>query len=233
MRTDPSLASPAVRPGPGLRLAQVVSYVVNPIVLPPLTFVLTLAHFLAPPREFLVLTASAILFFCLVPLGYVVSMVRRGQAGSLEVRERTARFRPMIVTIVSGLAGFGVFFVASETGRPFLLLAAGTYVLNVALSLLVTRWWKISIHLIALAGFLASGLFVAESLWPWSVGSVFSTAWLYPSLMLIPLLMWARVRSGAHTPAQVLAGGICGFAVTLAELVILTPPFLAWHGAGF
>jgi membrane-associated phospholipid phosphatase len=230
MRTEPSLASPAVRPGPGLRLAQGVSYVVNPIVLPPLTFALTLAHFLAPPREFLLLTATAVLFFCLVPLAYVISMVRRGQARSLEVRDRRARFRPMIVTIVSGLAGFGAFFLASETGRPFLLLAAGTYVLNVALSLLVTRWWKISIHLIALAGFLASGLFIAEILWPWPVGSVFSTSWLYPALLLIPLLMWARVRSGAHTPAQVLAGALGGFLVTTMELAVMTPIVMSRYG---
>ncbi len=223
MRTDPSLAPPAVRPGPGLRLAQGVSYTINPIVLPPLTFALTVLHFKAPPREAALLTAAAVLFYAVLPLAYVIHMVRMGRAGSLEVRERSARIRPMLVTIGSGVAGLFALAAVSEIGRPFILLAAATYVTNVALSLLVTRWWKISIHLIGLAGFLASGLFIASFGWPWPTGTAFALRWLYPALLSVPLLMWARVRSGAHTPAQVFAGALGGFVVTTMELAVMTP----------
>lgn len=207
-----------------------MSYVINPIVLPPLAFWLMLVHFRAPGLEVLQVTAVTAFFFALVPLAFAMMMVRSGRAQTIEIRDRSARIAPLLITLGSGVAGWAGIALLARTGRGFLLLAAVCFVLNVALSLAVTSRWKISLHLIGLAGFLASGLFVSAWPWPWTVGTTLSPSWLVPACVLVPLLMWARVRSGAHTWAQVMVGAGVGFVVTAAELILLTPLALRLAG---
>jgi len=38
-------------------------------------------------------------------------------------------------------------------------------------------------------------------------------------------LMWARVRSGAHTPGEVFAGSVFGFGMTLVQLIVFMGVF--------
>ena len=59
-----------------------------------------------------------------------------------------------------------------------------------------------------------AGLITAALL---ALALVAPTGWL----ALLPLMMWARVRVGAHTPGQVAAGALFGLLVPMAELWIV------------
>ncbi len=217
-------AAPAADPRPrAFRAARVVSYLLNPLVFPPIGLALVHAH-AGPSAAGAVLGGLATLglgavFYCLVPLAYIVRLVRSGQAESLEVRDRFVRLRPLAVSIASYAVG-AVALAATVDGpaRPLILTFAVFFPLNTIGLLAITRRWKISLHLSSLAGFVAVQGYAVWTL-PAAGVLTLSTASVALLLPLVPLLMWARVRSGAHTPAQVVAGAAYGALVPLVEFL--------------
>lgn len=213
-----------VRRDAGYRAANLLSYVINPLILPPVGFGLILWHFGASGREIALIVAVSLVFFCLVPLAYVISMIRRGEAESLEVRERAGRLKPFLVGITSYAVGMIVMALVGTTAVPFLVALALLYPLNTAILLLVNLRWKISIHMTSLAGFVSILLFVSLTVWrdlPPDTEAVLTALTVAPLLVLLPLLMWARVRVGAHTTGQVAAGAIFGLVMPVAELFVI------------
>ncbi len=208
----------------GYRVANALSYVLNPLVLPPVGFGLVQWHLGAGALEIAWTVAVSLLFFCLVPLLYVVDMVRTGRAESLEVRDRASRLRPFLVGIVSYLTGMAVLGVTVDTAKALILSIAALFPVNTLLLLLINLRWKISIHMATMAGFVSILLFVALTVWrglPADWEAALTAATVSPLLLLLPLLMWARVRVRAHTPGQVLGGAAFGLLAPLAELYVL------------
>jgi membrane-associated phospholipid phosphatase len=208
----------------GHRAANFLSYFLNPLVLPPVGFALILWHFGAPGAEIALIAGVALVFFCLVPLAYVVRMIRRGETESLEVREQRSRLKPFLAGIASYAVGIVVMATTGTTAVPLLVALALLYPINTALIVLVNLRWKISVHMTSLAGFVSILLFVAMTAWqalPPETELVLTAVTVTPLLVLLPLLMWARVRVGAHTPGQVVAGAVFGLAVPVVELFVI------------
>lgn len=206
----------------GYRLANAVSYILNPLALPPIAFTLIDAHFGASlPQLAWTLGVSAV-FFCFVPLFYVIGMVRKGRAESLEVRTRENRPMPLLVGIASYAIGALLLWRTVEgPALPLIVAFAALFPLNTAVLLLINTRWKISIHMTSLAGFVGVLLFTALTVWrelPADVETALTLATVGPLVLLVSLLMWARVRVGAHTPGQVLAGAAFGLLVPQIEL---------------
>jgi hypothetical protein len=212
----------------GYRLANALSYFLNPLVLPPVSFGLVQAHFGASAAEVAWTAAVSLVFFCAVPLLYVIGMVRRGEAESLEVRAQGMRTRPFVVGILSYAIGLVVLALTVRTALGLIVSMAALMPLNTAMMALINLRWKISIHMTAMASFcsvlLFAALYVTPEVWralpdPWEAR--LTVASVAPLLALIPALMWARVRVGAHTTRQVLAGALYGLIVPFAELYLL------------
>ena len=208
--------------GRGYRLANAVSYVLNPLVFPPVAFALIDAHFGAGLPEVAWTFGVSLAFFCLVPLLYVVGMIRQGRAESLEVRERSARLRPLLVGIASYTLGALLLWQTVEgPALPLIVAFAALFPINTAVILLINTRWKISLHMTSLAGFVGVLLFTALTVWrdlPGGVEAALTAATVAPLVLLVPLLMWARVRVGAHTVGQVAAGAAFGLIVPQVEL---------------
>lgn len=209
----------------GYRVANAVSYILNPLVLPPVAFTLIEAHFGARGLEVLGTLVLTTVFFCLVPLLYILGLVRRGRADTLEVRQRERRLGPFLVSLTSYAIGAILLGLTVEgPARPLILAFAAIYPINSVLLLLINLRWKISLHMTGLAAFVAALLFTALTVWrdlPQTVEAALTLATVAPLLLLIPLLMWARVRVGAHTPGEVIAGAAFGLAVPLVELYVV------------
>jgi membrane-associated phospholipid phosphatase len=208
----------------GYHAANVLSYVLNPLVLPPVGFALILWHFGAPFAEIALITGVALVFFCLVPLAYVVRMIRRGEAKTLEVRDQRSRLKPFLVGITSYAIGMLVMATAGTTAVAFLVALALLYPINTALLVLINLRWKISIHMTSLAGFVSILLFVSLTVWrdlPPTAEAVLTAVTVAPLLILLPLLMWARVRVEAHSVGQVVAGALFGLIVPVVELYVI------------
>lgn len=209
----------------GLRLASAVSYIINPLILPPIEFGLVLWHFDAATSEIWKGVGIGLVFFFLVPLVYVANMVYRGKAETLEVRRRDARTTPFLIGIASYSVGLVVLWLMIDTARPLLMTLAIIYPINTAMVALINLRWKISVHVTSIAGFVAALLFVARMPWSLPTTGILTMALVAPWLLLIPLVMWARVRSGAHTPGQVLAGSLFGFGMTIVQLFVAVSAF--------
>lgn len=218
---------------PADRAARVVSYALNPLVFPAIGFPLLDAHFGAPPAEVARTLGVSAVFFCLVPLGYVVAMVLRGGAESLEVRDRAARLRPMLLGIASYAVGALVLWqTVGGAARPVIVAFSALFPLNTAGLLLITRRWKISLHAAGLAGLVAVLGFTALAAWPALPPGppLLTPARVAAVAAFLPLLMWARVHSRAHTVAQVVAGAAYGLLLPAAELYAVVVLWLGLAG---
>ena len=204
------------------RLASAVSYALNPLVFPPVAFTLIDAHFGAGPVQLLWTFGVSLVFFCLVPLLYMLGMIRAGRVESIEVRDQRSRLAPFLVGIASYAVGALLLWRTVEgPALPLIVAFAALFPLNTAAILLINLRWKISVHMTSLAGFVSVLLFTALTVWrdlPAVPEALLTLATVGPLLALVPVLMWARVRVGAHTPGQVAAGAAFGLLVPLAEL---------------
>jgi hypothetical protein len=212
------------RPDYGHHAANFLSYFLNPLVLPPVGFGLILWHFGAPGAEIALVVGVALVFFCLIPLAYVIRMIRRGEAETLEIRRRESRLKPFLVGITSYAVGMIVMALAGTTAVAFLVALALLYPINTALIVLINMRWKISVHMTSLAGFVSILLFVTLTVWrdlPPATELALTAVTVTPLLVLLPLLMWARVRVGAHTPGQVVAGALFGLILPVVELSVI------------
>lgn len=208
----------------GLVVATVVSYVVNPLVLPPLVYGLALAHVGAPAGDVAMGAGIGVLFLGVVPLAHVGWMRMRGEIQSLEIRDRGKRTEPFLVVLAASFVAFLLVGGGEVVGRRLLMALLGCHFLNIALLLVITRWWKISVHCASVAGALGTLAFVRYHV-PGAVmgGAVLGRAIVGVGLVVVPLLLWARVRSRAHTLEQAAAGTMLGLVAPYVELLLVLP----------
>ena len=152
----------ALRPRPwGYRLAQGIAHAINPFILPPLWFVLVAAHVGAPWGEVALAGGLALVFFGLIPLGYIAWLLRAGRVATIELRARANRVRPMLVGLASTGAGLVAAALLGGRAAPWLVAFVALHLVGTGLLLGVTLRWKISIHCASLAGFVSTLAFVA------------------------------------------------------------------------
>ncbi|MGB9594246.1 MAG: hypothetical protein ACPL7R_08930 [Anaerolineae bacterium] len=133
-----------------------------------------------------------ILLADLLPLAYLVRLVRQGKVGDLHVAIRSQRLRPLMVTLVCMALAFAA-AVALGAPRPLNVFLGITLVQGVLLTA-ITVFWQISFHAAA-----ASAMVCA-------VAVVYGTL---AALFLTPILIvvaWARLRLRRHTFRQIVAG---------------------------
>jgi membrane-associated phospholipid phosphatase len=148
----------------------------------------------------------AALFATLVPVLYLVRGVRRRQFTDHHVRLREQRPLAFLVGIASLLVGLALMVVLGAPRELVALVAAMG--VGLIVSLLVTLFWKISVHVAVVAG--------AEVILVLVFGPLLLV--LGP---LVALVGWARVGMGDHTPGQVIAGSALGATVAAVVFMLL------------
>ncbi len=149
---------------------------------------------LATPTWMAALTWSSlyILLADLLPLAYLVRLVRQGKVGDLHVAIRDQRLRPLMVMLACMALAFAA-AIALGAPRPLSVFLGLGLVQGVLLTA-VTVFWQISFHAAA-----ASAMVCA-------VAVVYGT---FAALLLTPILLvvaWARLRLKRHTFRQIVAG---------------------------
>ncbi len=182
-------------------LAHTVSNVLNPFVIFTGLYV-PVAFAEAGPSGALPYLGMELLAAGLVA-GYVFSLMRRSRVGDFWISRRVERFFPALVLLA---AFVGLLVALALSGAPENLydmtlsmgLAAGAVAA-------VTLFWKASAHA-AVAGHAATAGPLLLDL----PGAVF--------VLAMPLVFWARVYAGAHTPLQAAAGAAVGAVFALVFL---------------
>jgi membrane-associated phospholipid phosphatase len=146
----------------------------------------------------LLLVVTATFFSSIVPILFIYT-----QRDWINTDERAERFLPLIVGIVSYLAGFLVLMAVSA---PIIIQALMfCYATNTLFVLLITVWWKVSVHTTA-----ASGPLVALT---YSFGSL-----VFPFYLIVPLVGLSRLILKKHTILQVIVGMLIGIIGTVVQV---------------
>jgi membrane-associated phospholipid phosphatase len=133
--------------------------------------------------------------------------VRSGTVSDFEVVMREQRTGPLLVGLAATLLAL-VLVAALQGPRPLLAALLAGLLCGLILTA-VTLFWKISFHAaVPAAAAVLLAVFAGGAL-------------LWPALVLVVGLGWARVRLGRHTIAQVLAGAVVGFGGALTVVLAL------------
>ncbi len=132
--------------------------------------------------------------------GYVFFLMRRSRVGDFWISRRAERLIPALLLLA---AFVGLLAALSISGAPQTLydatLSMGLAAATVAA---ITLFWKASAHT-AVAGHAAIAGPLVIGFW----GILF--------VLILPLVLWARIVAGAHTPLQTLVGAAVGAAFAL------------------
>ncbi|PPD58846.1 hypothetical protein [Dehalogenimonas etheniformans] len=147
-------------------------------------------------KWFLLVTLLAILPVLLISL----YMVKTGRMDSLFSNRRHQRHRVYVVGLFFDVLAI---WILNLLNAPTILVAGLVAGLaSVVCLAFINLWWKISVHSSTVAAFVT----VLLVLFGW---------WASFSLILLPVMWWARLNLAQHTLAQVIAGS------TLSILIVL------------
>lgn len=146
-----------------------------------------------------------LLLTLLLPLGYIVWLLRRGEITDFHMQVRQERLKPMGMGLATAVLGWLLLLRLAAPPLPLALATAN--LAQSLLYLLITLRWKISIHTAVAAG-------LATLTWHlWG-----STA--LPLLAGVPLVAWSRIYLRRHTLGQTVAGTAVGAVVFLLALLL-------------
>lgn len=211
---EPSIAHD---PSWATRLSRALSWLLHPFVVPlyVIGFMLLTDGFLSrlPASVKSYLAWIVVLYAAVVPMLSLGVMRLWGVIKNFGLHTQRSRLLPLLVGVVSYvLCAITLSDVAVATIiRKFVLAAACCE----ALALVVTPFWKISLHLICMGGVTAMFTLL-------SVAGGGQHFWaLVVSILLSGALASARLHLGAHNPWQVTAGYFGGLTVVMLAMMYL------------
>ncbi|SCF23184.1 hypothetical protein GA0070612_5116 [Micromonospora chokoriensis] len=189
------------------RVARVVTEACAPAVFAALMPLIIALHSTAPAvTTGLGWALLAILFCSVVPYAVIWVGVRRGRLTDHHIGVREQRRMPLVYGLLSVLVGLAVLVLAGAP-RPLVAMV----VVMFAVLLIVTainQAWKLSAHAAVASGSMCVLIIV------------FGAA-LIPSLAIVVLVGWSRVRLGDHTIGQVVAGALAGVLIAVPTFILL------------
>ncbi len=192
--------------------AKIVSYIFHPLLMPTIglyiffhsgTYLETINN---EAKNFLYL----ILGFstCVLPVLSLPVFIYRRLIKNIEMDARNERIIPAIFTLLFYFLGY---YLLKNIPMPNILLAYISSVVAIAsLALLITIWWKISFHTLAIGGII--GALIALSLRL----EADTQYYIMISLILAGVISSARLRLNAHNYLQVVTGFILGLTIVFS-----------------
>lgn len=199
------------------RLSRALSWLLHPFVVPlyVLGFMLLTDGFLSrlPASIKSYLAWIVVLYAAIVPMLSIAFMRGLGLLKNFGLHSQRSRLLPLLVGVVCYvLCAITLSDVAVATIiRKFVLAAACCEVL----ALIVTPFWKISLHLICMGGVTAVFTLL-------SVAGAGQHFWaLVATILLSGALASARLHLGAHNPSQIAVGYFGGLVVAMLAMIYL------------
>ncbi|HMK47022.1 MAG TPA: hypothetical protein VK436_10395 [Methanocella sp.] len=194
-----------LRPATEEKIARLISNAAQAPV-PAIPAFLLINYFSTSFDRFLLITTISLLFASLLPV-LVVELWSQMKGLDRDISRREERTAPLLIIIAVYLAGTAILYLV---GAPLLaIILMFCYFSNTLVVLLITLFWKISIHSMGVSGPITALIFV------------FGVPGTLPMLIL-PFVMWSRVYLKKHTVAQVCVGALLGFVLTAAQFYLLS-----------
>lgn len=192
------------------RLARVISYVLNPLLLFSCCFFL----YYAIDRSTLSLLYGLLHLGSLFVLfaGYFLVLRLVDKPLDLELRKRSDRIWPLGITFTALIVLGAAFWSVTESG-PHVYANVASAAMILAFWL-ITSYWKVSLHSFSTSFALAALFQILELDW---------TYW--PLLLLGPIVIWARMHLKHHNLSQSLVGALLGvLAILFLQWLITADP---------
>lgn len=150
----------------------------------------------------------------IAPALVIFALYRSGRVSDMSISDKSQRTIPYCTSILCYL-GAGYFMHSMQAPSWLVAFFYGAAAVS-ALSLIITRWWKISAHSGGVGGMAAAcywlafhGLLAAPMLW------------VSVTIALVGAVAWARLYLNHHTPLQVFAGAAMSFIIEFFALSLL------------
>lgn len=141
-----------------------------------------------------------------LPTCYVFWLVKKKVVTDFHIPVRRQRIKPMLFMLASGSVSMVLLWILRPPRLVVLLSVAAFW--QLAIIFLITLKWKISGHAAAASTFST----LCWLLFGPIAGFVF---------ILVPVVIWARIRLKRHTPMQTLAGTILGMLSLFGLLLVM------------
>lgn len=204
-----------------VKLANIISVVFHPIFIPTLIFaaLFGFAPILARPLSdealMYILMAIFITTF-VIPLCSMGVLRFSDYISSMAMKERKERIIPFLfVSVFYGITTY-MFYAKMQLNQVLVLIMLAITIITFLIAI-ITFFWKISAHSAAIAGMM--GFFIAIMV-KFSMVSL-----LFPvilSVLLVGIVMSSRLYLNSHSPSEILAGGLLGFALSFGFVFFLT-----------
>lgn len=189
--------------------ARALSIVLHPLWMPLYTFIVVfrvephLGFFIIPAAywlNILVLVAMTAVFPMLGAL-----ILRRGRrVDDVVLSDRAARISPMMGTLIYYCVAYWLLRQYSHQPETLsMFLGMG---LTLVATLVITFWWKVSLHMAGIGGLIGALLALQQ------IFGSFSVLLVVPFVLVAGLLGTARLVDSDHTSAQIYVGALVGFA---------------------
>lgn len=188
----------------GDRVAKWISIVTTAPILSVVPFILL--NRAADSNEWLVLSSVTVGFALLLPISVTLLWSKTTRSRGWDIPERRDRIVPLAIGSASYLAGA---WVLTRTGGPEIsVLLMFCYGTNTLVVLVISLWWKVSVHAMGVMGPTVALLLAFGP-----IGAMMG--------LILPVVMWARVCLNKHTMAQVIAGASLGVVLTYGQFMLL------------
>ena len=186
-----------------IRVAHLVSIILSPVTIS-LPFIILVARS-SHESNTLLSVVLTLFFLSFGPTIYILAGVRSGKFTDVDVSVRSQRTGPFLFSILSSLIGF--FVLDSIHGSKNLGSVLLITVVSGIILMIITFWWKISMHASSLSGAI-------------TMLSIIYGKFMLPAFLLVLLVSWSRVVLRRHTIAQVAAGSLISIALSWLLLSI-------------
>ena len=186
------------------KAANIVSFGLNAPAVALITFLVLLAG--KNTSRFwpdFIVTAS---FGIILPLLILYYLRKRGVIADFFASNKRGRLIPFVGAIASYVVGTAVLLLVGAS--PIIIAVMFCYFGNSFVMMVITLKWKISIHTSGITGPATALVYLQGFVWS-------------PFFLLAIPVGWARMKLGAHTLDQVIAGAVLTIATTWLQLEIL------------
>ena len=149
---------------------------------------------------------------CIMPLSLLPLFLQLKMIKSFQMESPRERLFPVFIT---GVFYFMGYLLLKKMSVPPML---GNFILSswlaVLLAVIITFFWKISMHMIAIGG--VTGVIMALAL----RFHIDLTFWISLLILASGILGAARLHQGAHNPSQIYTGYLLGFIIVFGSVWI-------------
>ena len=184
-------------------LASIISFIFHPMLISLAAFLLLIYSSNPIPENANSILAICFVFSNLIPIATVLILKKTGIISDLDASQKEQRIFPLMLGILySGLGFLTLTLLHADALVRGLMFC---YMTNTIITILITRYWKISIHAMGVGGPIAV-LWLAEFQYP------------IPALLILIAVSYSRVILKAHTILQAVAGALLGLVLTYSQL---------------